>query len=173
MSRNHIFFVTLLGITSFTSCIIPGARRERAELELQRNDSLIVIDEGAFHFSMVMPKDLMITHEPNIQLSTHESTLHVSCGTDFQIRVTMPENPASAHTVGNEQEGIFTHRLLDCEDESCVYKRILPDGSSFDYGLYQITTVGETTYVFQSSLDGEFNLNAAMRMKLALASVKI
>ncbi|MFM7232945.1 MAG: hypothetical protein ACKOZM_00045 [Flavobacteriales bacterium] len=173
MSRNHIFLATLLGITTFTSCIIPGARRERTELELQRNDSLMLIDLGNFQFRMVMPKDLMITHEPSVHLSADEATLTISCGSDFQVLVSRPDNPTKAMAVANEQQGVFTHRLLDCEDESCVYKRILPDGQPFDYGLYQITTVGETTYVFQSSPDGEFNLNAAMHMKLALASVKI
>jgi len=173
MFRNHFFITTLVGISLLTSCIIPGARRERAELELQRNDSLLTIDQGEFQFSIVMPKDLMIVHTPSVHLSSDETTLHISCGNDFQVQVTIPSEHVNASTIGNAKEGAFIHHMLDCEDESCVYKRILPDGSTFDYGLYQLTTVGKTTYAFQSAPDGEFNLGAAMRMKLALASVKI
>jgi len=32
-----------------SSCIIPSVRNERKEMDLQRNDSLFVIDEGDFH----------------------------------------------------------------------------------------------------------------------------
>ncbi len=173
MFRNHFLFAALLGISLLTSCIIPSVRNERKELDLQRNDSLFVIDEGDFHFQLVLPKDLMITNEPAIHISHDQTTLHITCGEDFQVVVTMPSSAKSANTIGSGQDGVFTHKMIDCEDESCVYKRMLPDGSSFDYGLYQLTTIGKTTYVFQSAPEGEFDLSSVMRMKLALASVKI
>lgn len=173
MFRNHLFALAILGISFLSSCIIPGTRRERAEMELERNDSLLVIDEGDFRFRMALPKDLMIANEPRIHNTSDGTTLYIECGSNFQVRVTLPSNPVSAQKFGSEQEGIFNHQLIDCENESCIFKRILPDGVSFDYGLYQITTVGETTYVFQSAPTGEFDLNSVMRMKLALDSVKI
>jgi len=156
-----------------SSCIIPSVRNERKEMDLQRNDSLFVIDEGDFHFQLVLPKDLMISNEPDIQISNDQTKLHIACGKDFQLVVTIPSAPEQANSFGSGQDGVFTHKIIDCEDESCVYKRMLPDGSPFDYGLYQLTTIGKTTYVFQSAPEGEFDLSSVMRMKLALASVKI
>jgi len=71
------------------------------------------------------------------------------------------------------QQGIFHYEIIDEEFDSSVYKRILPDGKTYDYGIFQLTSVGKTQYIFQSDVEGEYDLQDALRMQSALASVRM
>ena len=170
MFRKVLFFLAIIALIVFTGCIIPGISRERAEIELQRNDSLFVIDEGDFHFHIVLPKDIMINSEPNVQLAENSHTLRISCGAAFQVMVEINDSKTTQLPDG---EGIFQYAIIDNEDHSIVFKRILPDGNTYDYGLKQYTSMGENDYVFYSSPESEFTLNDVLRMRGALASVKM
>jgi len=165
------YLVTLtLALIAFTGCIVPGARLEKAEIELQRNDSLFVIDEGDFRFRIVLPKDLMIAHEPTIQHNEMEKTVSIICGPSFHI---IAELSNTGNFAPPTQEGIFQLDIIDSEDYSVVFKRLLPNGNIHDYGLIQETEMNGVRYVFQSDSFGEYSLDDVLRMKSALASVKI
>ena len=128
--------------------------------------SLLTIEEGSFHFQIALPKDVMIQHAPAVDLCNGGEQLHITCGPDFSLFVSHNRNETN-------DQGIFEYQVLDNEDQSCVYKRILPDGSHYDYGLnHQVMHEGKL-YVFQSDPTGEFDLTAALRMKLAAESVKL
>ena len=166
MFQKNLLILSLAIVTCVTSCIIPDATREFAEIDLRRNDSLMVVDEGDFHFQLALPKDLMINNTPSIEADAEGKRLYITCGPEFRIVVTSSDDNEADH-------GIFTHRMLDNEDELCVYKRILPDGTTYDYGLNQHIQISDKTYIFQSDPTGEFDLNDALRMQLALTSVKL
>ena len=170
MFRKPYLSIAAIAFIAFTGCIIPGARREREEIELQRNDSLFVIDEGDFHFRIVLPKDIMINSEPIIELASNGQSLHITCGSTFHLVAEMIDTQATRTPLGS---GIFHYDIIDNEDQSFVFKRILPDGNSYDYGLIQYSSIGENDYAFHSSTEGEFSLNDVLRMKGALASVKM
>ena len=169
MFQNRILLISLSVITLLAGCIVPGARREREEIALQKNDSLFVVDEGDYHFRIALPKDLLISNQPRITLDAHNHCLRISCGREFHLLVTAAE---MTHTAA-PTDGIFTHRIMDNEDNSCIYKRVLPDGSTYDFGLHQQAVIGDTQYAFQSAPEGEFSLQDILRMKMALASIKL
>lgn len=164
-------FVTLtLALIAFTGCIIPGTRLERAEIELQRNDSLFAVEEGDFRFRIVLPKDLMISHNPSIQFNEKENKLDIICGPSFHLTA---EACTSDQFLTPEQDGIFQIEIIDNEDQSIVFKRLLPNGETHDFGLIQQTEMNGLHYTFQSDSFGEYSLDDVLRMKSALASVKI
>ena len=170
MFQKPFLFAIILSLGFVTGCIIPGARREKAEIELQRNDSLFVIDEGEFNFRIVLPKDLMISHVPVFHHNPSENTLSMTCGPSFHLIAevsdpTMGPLPA--------QDGIFRLEVIDNEDQSTVYKRVLPDGVVYDYGLVQHTEINGVHYLFHTDSNAEYTLQDALRMKSALASIKI
>lgn len=173
MIKNAGMFFTLLGFVVLASCIIPNARRERVELELQRNDSLIVVEEGNFRFKMILPKDLITTNEPSIKLLDDATALSIQCGSDFHLVVSIEPSAEMQAIDAPIFEGILRCQPVDNEDNSVVYKRILPDSRVYDYGIRQITTIDGHTYAFKSATESEFNLDAVLRMKLALASLKM
>lgn len=163
---SAIFLVALV----FTGCIIPGARRERAEIELQRNDSIFFIDEGDFKFQIVLPKDLMINHTPEILLQQDKNRLVISCGPTFKLITEISDSQGSLQPT---QTGIFNFTILDNEDNSCVYSRNFPNGQVFDYGLIQQTNTNETEYIFYTDELGEYTLQDVLKMRTALASIKM
>jgi hypothetical protein len=170
MFRKPYFSIAVITLLVHSGCIIPGAQKERAEIELQRNDSLFVIDESDFHFRIALPKDIMINSEPIIELSEKGQSLHIICGVSFHIVAEYTDMKTTKLPAG---EGIFHYDIIDNEDQSFVFKRMLPDGRLYDYGLVQFSSIGENDYVFSSFTEGEFVLNDVLRMKSALASVKL
>jgi hypothetical protein len=170
MYKTPYFSAIVLVALVFTGCIIPGARRERAEIELQRNDSIFFIDEGDFKFQIVLPKDLMINHTPEILLKQDKNRLVISCGPTFQLIAEIRDSQGSIQPT---QTGVFHCSILDNEDNSCVYARLLPDGQVFDYGLIQQTNTNETDYIFYTDELGEYTLQDVLKMRTALASIKM
>jgi len=170
MNKTFHCILILSTLSFITGCIIPGARRERAEIELQRNDSLFVVEEGDFHFRIVLPKDLMIAHRPSFRHNPSENTLTISCGPTFDIIAEVSNMPIALPPA---QDGIFQIEVIDNEDQSVIYKRILPDGVVYDYGLIQQTEIDGMKYRFHTDTDAQYSLNEALRMKSALESIKI
>lgn len=167
-NKSTLTLITLCSIL-LAGYVIPGARKERAALELQSNDSLFVVDQGNFHFRIILPKDLMIANEPAVTLSNDESKLHITCGSDFHL---IAQHKADKHNALPRKDGIFQYEILDEEFDSSVFKRVLPDGEIYDYGIIQYTLVGNTHYLFQSDSEGEYDLQDALRMQSALASIR-
>lgn len=157
--------------TLLSACVIPGARRERAAIELQANDSLFLVDEGDFQFRIVMPKDIMIANTPIIEPGKN-NTLHIRCGNDFNIVATLGASDLSDVMSAQKNDHLFQYQVLDNEDQSVVFKRVLPDGKTYDYRLMQSFQIGEKAYTFRTAPDSEFDLPAVLRMKSALASVQ-
>ena len=167
-NKSTLTLITLCSIL-LAGCVIPGARKERAALELESNDSLFVVDQGNFHFRIILPKDLMIANVPALTLSNDESKLHITCGSDFHI---IAQRKADKLNELPRKDGIFQYEILDEEFDSSVFKRLLPDGKTYDYGIFQCTSVGNTHYLFQSDSEGEYDLQDALRMQSALATIR-
>lgn len=170
MHKAHLSIVLVSLLMMLAGCIIPGARKEKAELELQRNDSLFFVDEADFHFRIALPKDLMINHSPQISLDDEKNNLEIACGPNFKLMVEIHD---TFTTTLAESDGIFTHLVIDNEDNSCLYSRNLPDGRTFDFGLIQQIRIQDKFYTFSSAKEGEYTLQDVLKMRSALASVKM
>jgi len=169
-------FKKLLSLFAFLStllsaCVIPGARREHAAIELQANDSLFTVNQGDFQFRIVMPKDIMIANRPSIELGKNNE-LHIRCGNDFNIVAVIGSNALSDVMSDQKIDQLFQYQVLDNEDHAIVIKRVLPNGNTYDYRLMQSFQIGEKAYTFHTAPDSVFDLPAVLRMKSALASVQ-
>ena len=168
---KKIIFIFVVLTTLLSACVIPGARRERAAIELQANDSLFMVNEGDFQFRIVMPKDIMIANEPVIELGKNNQ-LNIRCGNDFNIVASLGPSELSDVMTAQKKDQLFSYQVLDNEDHAVVFKRVLPDGSTYDYRLMQSFQIGEKAYTFHTAPDSEFDLSSVLRMKTALASVQ-
>jgi hypothetical protein len=121
-NQSTLKLITLCSIL-LTGCVIPGARKERAALELQSNDSLFVVDQGEFHFRIILPKDLMIANEPAVTLSNDDSKLHITCGSDFHL---IAQRKADKHNELPRKEGIFQYEILMGKPTTTVSSSALP-----------------------------------------------
>ena len=170
--RKTPYLLLLLLVASLSACIIPGARSEQPNLELQANDSLVHVKQGDFNFSMVMPKDIMISHQPTFELFAGGEQLTIRCGDDFNIIARKNQTTNNDLTIDASHDGLFDYRILDDEDASIVFSRLLPDGSIYDYRLIQYLKVGDQNFTFQTAHDADFDLAQVLRMRSALASVQ-
>ncbi len=170
--RKTPYLLLLLLVASLSACIIPGARSERAELQLQANDSLFHVNLGDFDFRIVMPKDIMISHQPTFELCAGGEQLNIRCGIDFNIIARKNQTENNDLTIDESHDGLFDCRILDDEDASIVFSRLLPDGSVYDYRLIQYLKVGDQNFTFQTAHDTDFDLSQVLRMRSALASVQ-
>jgi len=148
-----------------------GIPREPLTIELQANDSLFIVHEGEFQFSIVMPKDLLIANHTIIEMGSNNE-LNIRCGSDFNIVAELELPNHSGVLTCPKNDHLFNYQVLDNEDQSIVFKRVLHTGSTHDYRLVQSLHNGNRAFTFQSSNDTEFNLSAVLRMKSALASVR-
>jgi hypothetical protein len=170
--RKTPYLLLLLLVASLSACIIPGARTERAALKLQANDSLFHVNQGDFDFRMVLPKDIMIGHQPTFELCSGGEQLNIRCGNDFNIIARKNRTSVNDLEIAQSNDRLFDYRVLDDEDASIVFSRVLPDGRTYDYRLIQYLKVGNQNYTFQTAHDAEFDLPQVMRMRSALASVQ-
>jgi hypothetical protein len=170
--RKTPYILLLLLVASLSACIIPGARQARAELKLQANDSLFHIKQGAFDFRIIMPKDIMIANAPVFELIKGGEQLAIRCGNDFNIVVRKRQDNQNEFSVDQRNDCLFNYRVLDDEDGSVVFSRVLPDGRIYDYRLIQFLPVGNLGYTFETAADAEFDLQQILRMRTALASVQ-
>ena len=170
--RKTPYILLLLLVASLSACIIPGARQARAELKLQANDSLFHIKQGAFDFRIIMPKDLMITNEPEFILGQNGEQLTIRCGHDFNITVRKQQTSTIDLAAEQSKDQLFTYQVLDKEDVSVVFSRQLPDGRIYDYRLIQYLEFGEDAFAFETARDTAFDLQQVLRMRSALASVQ-
>ncbi|MFN5621996.1 MAG: hypothetical protein ACK478_11895 [Flavobacteriales bacterium] len=166
------YILLLVFIVSLSGCIIPGARQKRAELKLQANDSLFHVKQGDFDFRIVMPKDLMITNEPVFELGKNGEQLAIRCGQDFNIIAHKRSSTSIDLAAEQSKDRLFDYRVLDDEDASVVFSRVLPDGRIYDYRLIQYLKIGKQGYAFETADDAAFDLPQVLRMRSALASVQ-
>ena len=152
--------------------MIPGARQERAELKLQANDSLFHVQQGDFDFRIVMPKDIMIANAPVFELIHGGEQLAIRCGNDFNILARKRHTYQNDFSAQQGQDRAFHYHVLDDEDASIVFSRVLPDGRIYDYRLIQYLQIGTQGYTFETAADAEFDLPQVLRMRTALASVQ-
>jgi hypothetical protein len=118
-----------------------------------------------------MPKDIMIANEPVIELGKNNQ-LNIRCGNDFNIVASLGPSELSDVMTAQKKDQLFSYQVLDNEDHAVVFKRVLPDGSTYDYRLMQSFQIGEKAYTFHTAPDSEFDLSSVLRMKTALASVQ-
>jgi hypothetical protein len=170
MFKTPFSLFIVVTLILLTGCIIPGARKEKAEIELQRNDSIFYIDEADFKFRIALPKDLMINHAPQISLDDAKKTLEISCGPSFKLLVEINDQLINPE---GKDDGVFTRVIVDHEDNSYLYTRNLPDGRTFDFGLIQQINIQDTFYTFCSAEEGDYTLQDVLKMRSALASVKL
>lgn len=171
MSKTTFVLLAVI-VSSFTACMIPGARRESAELKLQANDSLFHIQQGDFDFRIVMPKDIMIANAPVFELLGGGEKLAIRCGDDFNIVARKRHSYQSDFSAEQAKDRVFNYHILDDEDASIVFSRVLPDGRIYDYRLIQHLQIGNQGYTFEAAADAEFDLPQVLRMRTALASVQ-
>lgn len=141
------------------------------KIQLAENDSIFNVNESGFKFSIVLPKDLMINESPQIKMNTATGELHITLGEKFWIVASQEKGDVNKFKADMEDDMLFKHEIVEENTQSLMYKRVLPDGTEYDYSYKSCNDVSGIPYIFRTSEEGEFTKENVTRMKTAIGTV--
>ncbi len=164
--------LSLLCCFLFASCNNQPANKNNL-VTLNPNDSLVVVNQGVFHFGIGLPKDLMIENDPVIEFNGATGELGIKIGESFYLVMTK-EQKSIESVLGelNEEGQLFDNKIIEQTDKLIVYQQILPTGEAYFYHLYANSVVDEKWYSVKTWDLGEFTLDDIGRMKQAVLSMR-
>lgn len=173
---KKILFITLAAgsMLMFQSCQNDQAESGTAveKIQLSENDSIFKVNEGGYKFSIVLPKDLMINSSPSIALNGATGELHITIGEHFWIVATQEKGDVNTFKTEMANDMLFKHEVVEENTQSVLYKRVLPDGTEYDYSYKSCSDIAGTPFVFKTSEEGEFTKDHVNRMKQAIGTVR-
>jgi hypothetical protein len=144
---------------------------ETQKIQCSPNDSIVVINEGIYHFAITLPKDLMINHAPRIEHQSATGELHIKIGEDFWLVASESQQNLDAIKSELGEDQLFSFKIVEEDQSTMVFQRFLPDGTEYDYSMRGMTQVGDKQYIFKASDEGEFTKEEVTKMKNSVASV--
>jgi len=173
--KNNLFALLFVGFLLLTqSCQNDPVNSAVTtdKIQLSENDSLFEVNDGGYKFSIVLPKDLMINATPDIVLNGATGELHITVGEQFWIVATQEKGDLNNFKSALADDMLFKHEVVEENSQSLLFKRVLPDGTEYDYSYKSCSDISGTPYVFRTSEEGEFTKDNVTRMKQAINTVR-
>lgn len=142
------------------------------KIQLSENDSIFQVNEGGYKFSIILPKDLMINESPSIAMNGATGELHITLGDQFWIVATQEKGDINNFKSALADDMLFKHEVVEENAQSLLYKRVLPDGTEYDYSFKSCNEISGTPYVFRTSEEGEFTKDNVTRMRQAIGTIR-
>ena len=172
MKNLSLFLAVVVGQFLLFSCSdSSNADSKKETVQLQPNDSLFHINQGGYDFNIILPKDLMIENTPEISLNSGTGELNIHLGEQFWIIASLEKADIIRIKTELSEDMLFTNRIVEENDKSVMYQRILPDGTEYDYSFKCSNEIGGKDYFFRTSEEGEFKMDHVTKMKQAISSV--
>ncbi len=172
MKKYTLFSIVVALTISISSCDMKNnAETKTAGVVLQPNDSIFNVNEGGYNFQIILPKDMMISNVPEISMNNATGELHIHLGEQFWIVASqeMTDMPKIKNAISDDM--LFTNRIVEETNNSILFQRILPDGTTYDFNFRSFNDVGGKPYVFKTCEEGEFSIESVNRMRQAISSV--
>ncbi len=163
--------VAALTITISSCDTQNNAEAKTTGVVLQPNDSIFNVNEEGYDFQIVLPKDMMISNVPEISLNGATGELHIHLGEQFWIVASQEKMDLPQIKSAISDDMLFTNRIVEETNNSILFQRILPDGTTYDFNFRSFSDVGGKPYVFKTSEEGEFSIESVNRMRQAISSV--
>ena len=160
-------------VVAFEACNSSETQAPKAEnqITLNPNDSLFTVNEAGYNFQIALPKDLMIANSPQIEVNEATGELNIRLGEQFWIVATQEKVDMAAIKHELEEDMLFTNKVVEESNNSVLFQRILPDGTTYDYSYQSLSEISGKPYVFRTSEEGEFSMESVNRMRQAISSV--
>ncbi len=129
-----------------------------------KNDSLFRIHEGNYHFSIFLPRDLMISNAPEIGRNGASGELSIRIGSDFHLLALPGQADFESMKSRLKEDGVFTNRIITEEQAVILYQQFLPDSTPYYFHILGIRELAEGHTAFRSDPDGQFTREQAERI---------
>lgn len=172
MKKWTFALTTFIVIATLNSCDnTTTATNDEKEMALQPNDSLFHINQGGYDFKIILPKDLMIENAPKIEMNNATGELDIHIGDQFWIIASLEKQEIAKIKAELNEDMLFTSRIVEENDKSILYQRILPDGAEYDFSYKYTGEIDGKPYFFRTSEEGEFKMDHVTKMKQAINTV--
>ncbi len=158
--------VVLVSCDNASTKVASSLGRSKTE-----NDSLFRIHEGNYHFSIFLPRDLMISNAPEIGRNGANGELSIRIGSDFHLLALPGEADFESMKSRLNDDGVFTNRIITEEQAVILYQQFLPDSTPYYFHILGIRELAGGHTAFRSHPDGQFTREQAERMMDAVRSV--
>jgi hypothetical protein len=136
------------------------------------NDSLFRIAEGPYHFSLCLPKDMMINNTPQVQLNSATGELNIQMGERFHLVIAARQQDLAQIESDLKTDDLFTNQIVESDHSSLMYQQVLPTGETYSYQFCKnVTTPDGTPYFVCTSPMGEFSMESVSRMKQVVNTI--
>jgi hypothetical protein len=172
--KNTLYTALILGLLATQACQNPTSNsgQEKAGFQLQANDSLFHVDQAGYNFNIILPKDLMISSNPEIKVNEATGELNIRLGEHFWIVASQEKVDLSAMKAALSDDMLFKPEIIEENASSILYKRVLPDGTEYDYSFKSCSEISGKPYLFKTSEEGEFSKESVTKMKDAISSIQ-
>lgn len=168
---KSLLFLTIIAMILCSCQEGEVAAGESPNKEISALDSLIVVNQGGFKFSMTLPKELLAGNAAEIAFNETTGLLEVACGEGFMFHISRGAMDMNLLKKELKEELMFRNEIKSEENNSILYQRTLPDGNAFFHHYVCNLQIGNESCHARTASEGEFSLQQVERIKKAISSI--
>lgn len=169
MKSTGIFFAGMLLMLS--ACEQSSSNQSSASAADSSNDSLFMVTEGPFAFSILLPKDLMISDSTLLRFMPSTGEMVIQIGEGFRLLVREESSSLQQLLEESASSGVFTNQPVEQDDQVVIYQQFLPTGEAWYYQVAGVVRHESKAYSVRSDPMGEFTLFEARQMAEAIRGI--
>jgi hypothetical protein len=166
------FLLTLLVISSLVlSCNFEDKSVDNAAF-VDPKDSIFIVQQGPFHFSIKLPKDLVLVELPIIAYKENTGELLISVGDQFQLVLTQEIRDLMGQKESMSTDPVFKTEITDEDSLGFIYHQKMNTGEHYSYHYMAMVKNTNLPYYAHTSATSQFNLQNVEIMKRAIGSIQ-
>ena len=166
------FLLTLFVISSLVlSCKFEDKSIDNVAF-VDPKDSIFIVQQGPFHFSIKLPKDLVLAELPIIAYKENTGELLISVGDQFQLVLTQEIRDLIGQKKGMGADSVFKTDITVEDSLGFIYHQRMNTGEHYSYHYMAMVKSTNLPYYARTSGTNQFNLQNVERMKRAISSIQ-
>lgn len=169
---KNLYILVLVGTLLMQACKNDNSAVQVRENQIETStDSLFLVRQGPFNFSLLLPKKDLEANLPMIVFKENSGELVVAVGTDFSFKVTQEIRTIEQIQNQLNTSEVFKNEILESNEHSVLSHRFLSDGSHVSYHYSQMIKGPKGVYYAESDPFISFNLEQIKKLQKAIQSI--
>ena len=166
------FLLTLFVISSLVlSCKFEDKSNDNTAF-VDPKDSIFIVQQGPYHFSIKLPKDLVLVELPIIAYKENTGELWISVGDQFQLILTQEIRDLLNQKENMSSDPVFKTDITEEDSLGFIYHQKMNSGEHYSYHYMAMVRNTKLPYYARTSATSQFNLQNVEMMKRAISSIQ-
>jgi hypothetical protein len=166
------FLLTLFVISSLVlSCKFEDKSSDKTAL-VDTKDSIFIVQQGPFHFSVKLPKDLVLVEMPILAYKENTGELWISVGHQFQLILTQEIRDLHGQKESMSTDPVFKTDITEEDSIGLIYHQKMKSGEHYSYHYMAMVRNTKLPYYARTSPTCQFNLQNVEMMRRAISSIQ-